>query len=153
MKQLDVGGGILCDFVVTLIFIAAVSAVCDPEIPAEKVVSGTVQKFGQLDVLINNAGDLIKRVNTSEYTDDYVDALLDLNVRQVVRFVREATVQMRQQQGGGKIINVSSIGARLGGAKGSVLYAATKGFISVATRGWAKELVEHRIRVKPFRLA
>src|SRR5262249_14657817 len=114
---------------------------------AARVVGETVAQFGGLDVIINNAGDLIKRVNTSDYTDDYIDSLLTLNVRQVVRFMREAARQMQRQQNGGVVINVSSIGARLGGAKGSVLYAATKGFISVATRGWAKELAEHKIRV------
>jgi 3-oxoacyl-[acyl-carrier protein] reductase len=113
---------------------------------AEYVVGEVVKSFGRLDVLINNAGALIKRTPVLEYTDEYLDAVLDLNVRQVVRFVREAAVQMRKQ-GGGSIINVSSIAARHGGGPGSVVYAAAKGFVSVATRGWAKELVKDRIRV------
>jgi 3-oxoacyl-[acyl-carrier protein] reductase len=113
---------------------------------AEYVVGEVVKSFGRLDVLINNAGALIKRTPVLEYTDDYLDAVLDLNVRQVVRFVREAAMQMRKQ-GGGSIINVSSIAARHGGGPGSVIYAAAKGFVSVATRGWAKELVKDRIRV------
>jgi len=113
---------------------------------AEYVVGEVVKSFGRLDVLINNAGALIKRTPVIEYTDEYLDAVLDLNVRQVVRFVREAAVQMRKQ-GGGSIINVSSIAARHGGGPGSVIYAAAKGFVSVATRGWAKELVKDRIRV------
>ena len=105
-----------------------------------------VKSFGRLDVLINNAGALIRRTPVLEYTDEYLDAVLDLNVRQVVRFVRQAAVQMRKQ-GGGSIINVASIAARNGGGPGSVIYAAAKGFVSVATRGWAKELVKDRIRV------
>lgn len=113
---------------------------------AEYVVGEVVKSFGRLDVLINNAGALIKRTPVLEYTDEYLDAVLDLNVRQVVRFVREAATQMRIQ-GGGSIINVSSIAARHGGGPGSVVYAAAKGFVSVATRGWAKELVKDRIRV------
>jgi len=113
---------------------------------AEYVVGEVVKTFGRLDVLINNAGALIKRTPVLEYTDEYVDAVLDLNVRQVVRFVRQAAVQMRKQ-GGGSIINVASIAARNGGGPGSVIYAAAKGFVSVATRGWAKELVKDRIRV------
>ncbi len=114
---------------------------------AHRVVAETVQRFGRLDVLVNNAGALIKRTPVTEYTDDFVAAVLDLNVVQVVRFVREAAVQMRRQGGGGAIINVSSIAARHGGGPGSVIYAAAKGFISTATRGWAKELVKDRIRV------
>jgi 3-oxoacyl-[acyl-carrier protein] reductase len=97
-------------------------------------------------VLVNNAGGLVKRTPIQDYTDDYLKAVLALNVDQVVRFVREGASRMRSQ-GGGAIINVSSIAARHGGGPGSVIYAAAKGFVSVATRGWAKELVKDRIRV------
>ncbi len=114
---------------------------------AAQVVAETVKAFGRLDVLINNAGALIKRTPVADYTDAYVDAVLELNVKQVVRFMREAAVQMRRQGGGGAIVNVSSIAARHGGGPGSVIYAAAKGFIATATRGWAKELVRDRIRV------
>jgi 3-oxoacyl-[acyl-carrier protein] reductase len=113
---------------------------------AGRLVARTVSAFGRLDVLINNAGALIRRSPVPEYTDEYLDALLDLNVKPVVRFVREGAVQMRKQ-GGGVIINLSSIAARHGGGPGSVLYAAAKGFVAVATRGWAKELARDRIRV------
>jgi 3-oxoacyl-[acyl-carrier protein] reductase len=114
---------------------------------AQRSVAETVKAFGRLDVLINNAGALIKRTPVADYTDDYVDAVLELNVKQVVRFMREAAVQMRRQGGGGAIVNVSSIAARHGGGPGSVIYAAAKGFVATATRGWAKELVRDRIRV------
>jgi 3-oxoacyl-[acyl-carrier protein] reductase len=54
---------------------------------------------------------------------------------------------MRRQGEGGAIINLSSIAARHGGGPGSVVYAAAKGFIATATRGWARELAKDRIRV------
>jgi 3-oxoacyl-[acyl-carrier protein] reductase len=117
-----------------------------PEAPAQ-ILRRTVEAFGRLDVLINNAGALIRRTPVADYTDEYLDALLDLNVKQIVRLVREGVVQMRAQGGGGSIINLSSIAARHGGGPGSVLYAATKGFVATATRGWAKELTQDRIRV------
>ena len=114
---------------------------------ADTVTAAAVEAFGRLDILVNNAGALIKRTPIADYTDAYLDAVLDLNVRSVVHFVRAAAVQMRKQGGGGSIINVSSIAARHGGGPGSVIYAAAKGFVSTATRGWAKELVKDRIRV------
>ncbi|KFG69866.1 SDR family NAD(P)-dependent oxidoreductase [Microvirga sp. BSC39] len=119
--------------------------VTEPE-AATRVVADTVEHFGRLDVLINNAGGLVKRTPVQDYTDEYVDAVLALNVNQVVRFVREGASHMRAQRSG-SIINVSSIAARHGGGPGSVIYAAAKGFISVATRGWAKELVKDGVRV------
>ncbi len=118
--------------------------VTEPE-AATQVVAKTVEHFGRLDVLVNNAGGLVGRTPIKDYSDEYVDAVLALNVGQVVRFVREGVSHMRAQ--GGSIINVSSIAARHGGGPGSVIYAAAKGFISVATRGWAKELVKDGIRV------
>jgi 3-oxoacyl-[acyl-carrier protein] reductase len=117
--------------------------VTEPE-AAARVVSETVEHFGRLNVLVNNAGGLVSRTPIKEYTDEYVAAVLALNVEQVVRFVREGVSHMRAQ--GGSIINVSSIAARHGGGPGSVIYAAAKGFISVATRGWAKELVKFHER-------
>jgi 3-oxoacyl-[acyl-carrier protein] reductase len=119
--------------------------VTDPD-AAARIIGRAVVEFGRIDVLINNAGALIKRTPVADYADDYLEAVLDLNVKQVVRFIREGAIQMRQQNGG-SIINVSSIAARNGGGPGSVLYAASKGFVSTATRGWARELAKDRIRV------
>jgi 3-oxoacyl-[acyl-carrier protein] reductase len=126
--------------------ILAPGDVTKPE-TAQALVEQTVAAFGRLDVLINNAGALVRRTPVAEYTDDFVDAVLDVNVRHVIRFMREGSAQMRKQGGGGAIINLSSIAARSGGGPGSVIYAAAKGFVAVATRGWAKELVKDGIRV------
>ena len=111
-----------------------------------RIVAETLAAFGRIDVLVNNAGGLIKRTPVAEYTDDFVAQVLTLNVHQVSWFVTEVVPIMRRQ-GGGNIINVSSIAARHGGGPGSIMYAASKGFVATATRGWAKELVNDRIRV------
>ena len=72
--------------------------------------------------------------------------VLDLNVRSVVAACRAAIPVMRRQ-GGGAIVNTSSIAARNGGGPGSGLYASSKAFVSNLTRGLAKELAKDRIRV------
>jgi 3-oxoacyl-[acyl-carrier protein] reductase len=65
---------------------------------------------------------------------------------QVCLFVHEVVPLMRKQ-GGGNIINVTSVAARHGGGAGAIIYAGAKGFISTVTHGWAKELAGDRIRV------
>ena len=88
----------------------------------------------------------MRRTKIEDYSEDFLHQVLDLNVIQVAMFMHEVVPAMRKQ-GGGNIINVSSIAARHGGGGGAIIYAGAKGFISTATRGWAKELVGDKIRV------
>jgi len=111
-----------------------------------RIVDETLAHFGRIDVLVNNAGGMLGRKTIDEYTEAHLQQVLTLNVTQVVLFVHEVAPVMRRQ-GGGVIINVSSIAARTGGAGGAILYAAAKGFISTATHGWARELAPDGIRV------
>ena len=110
------------------------------------VVTKTVQGMGRLDVLINNAGGLVQRAPVETITDELFDQVVHLNVRSALMCIGAAVLQMRKQ-GGGNIINVTSIAARHGGGPGAVLYAGSKGFVSTMTRGLAKELVKDKIRV------
>ena len=114
-------------------------------VPA-RIVADTVKHFGRIDVLINNAGGMLGRKWLGEMDDAHYDRVMDLNVWSVVAFMREVAPLMKAQ-GGGNIINVSSIAARHGGGGGSVLYASAKGFVSTFTKGMAKELIGANIRV------
>ena len=111
-----------------------------------RIVKETADRFGRIDVLVNNVGSLVRRTPVADYSIELLDDVLNINVRQLVWFVREVTPVMKSA-GGGVIINTTSIAARHGGGPGSVLYAAAKGFVSTATRGWARELAPDRIRV------
>jgi 3-oxoacyl-[acyl-carrier protein] reductase len=111
-----------------------------------RIVAETVAACGRIDVLINNAGGMIGRTKIEEYTDEYLHKVLTLNVTQVAMFMHEVIPVMRRR-GGGNVINVTSIAARHGGGGGAIIYAGAKGFISTATRGWAKEVVADNIRV------
>jgi 3-oxoacyl-[acyl-carrier protein] reductase len=105
-----------------------------------------VRALGGLDVLVNNAGGLVKRVPVAEIDDAFFDEIVDLNVRSVVAACSAAVPHMRKG-GQGNIINVSSIAARVGGGPGAAMYSSTKAFVSTFTRGLARELAQERIRV------
>jgi len=116
------------------------SAVC------KDLVDRIAQSFGRIDVLITNAGGLVQRAPVEQITDELFDQVLSLNVRSALACISAAVPHMRKQ-GGGNIINVTSVAARHGGGPGASLYAGSKGFISTMTRGLAKELVKDKIRV------
>jgi 3-oxoacyl-[acyl-carrier protein] reductase len=111
-----------------------------------RIVGETLQAFGRIDVLVNNAGGLVARTKIEDYTEAFLQQVLALNVIQVALFMHEVIPLMRRQKRG-NVINVSSIAARHGGGAGAIVYAGAKGFISAATKGWAKEVVGDGIRV------
>ena len=112
----------------------------------KRIVRETVQAFGRIDVLINNAGGMLGRVKIEDYTVEHINRVLSLNCTQIAVFMREVIPIMRKQKSG-NVINVTSIAARHGGGGGAILYAGAKGFVSTVTHGWAKEVVGDGIRV------
>ena len=112
---------------------------------ADDLVRRTTEAFGRLDVLVNNAGGMVARRPLGEIDDAFLDAVIDLNVRQLVHACRAGAAAMKAS--GGSIINVSSISARTGGSPGSSLYSGAKAFVATFTRSLARELASHNIRV------
>ena len=113
----------------------------------DRLIAETVARFGRLDVVINNAGDQISRVDIAETSDELFDRHVAVNIRPTFAACRAAVRQFRKQGKGGNIINVSSIAARTGGGGGSYIYAGAKGFISTFSRALAKEVAAQGIRV------
>ena len=118
--------------------------VADPKACA-RIVAETASRFGGLDGLINNAGLMLGRVHSLEASDEHLRAVIDLNAQSVIWVTRAALPWLERQ--GGFIINTTSIAALNGGAGGSAIYAAAKGFVSTITKGHAKELIGKKIRV------
>jgi 2-deoxy-D-gluconate 3-dehydrogenase len=111
---------------------------------AEALVSGCVEKMGGIDVLINCAG--INRVQLAEdLTEENWDAVLDINLKSLF-LVCQATGRVMINQGGGKIINISS-------QAGSVAipyraaYCSSKGGVDQLTRVLALEWAKYNITV------
>ena len=110
------------------------------------MVGEIADRYGRLDVLVNNAGSLIERRTLAEMTDDLWDRVMDVNLKSVY-LVSHAVLPLMKRQGRGRIVNMSSVAARNGGGPGSVAYATAKGGVSTLTRAMAKELVSENILV------
>ena len=110
------------------------------------LVESLRQKWGRIDVLVNNAGDLLARRTLADMTEDYWDQIMALNLKSVFLCVKAVWEEMASRRSG-CIINVTSIAGRNGGGPGAAAYAAAKGALLTYTKGLAKELAPYGIRV------
>ncbi len=101
-------------------------------------------KFGRIDVLVNNAGveynELIGMIS-----EEHMDKMFRVNVYGTINMI-QAVSRIMSRGGGGSIINISSM-VGLRGNKGQLVYSATKGAVIAATKSAAKELAMKNIRV------
>ena len=113
---------------------------------ADKIVSAAVERFGRVDVLVNNAGTFHTKPFT-EYTVEELDGFLGY-LRGTYVLSQEAVRQMRKQGDGGAIINISTILA-LNGVNGipSSAPIAAKGGITALTKNLSVELAADNIRI------
>ncbi|GMV80883.1 MAG: 3-oxoacyl-ACP reductase [Planctomycetota bacterium] len=102
------------------------------------------ERLGRVDVLFNNAGDMVARKPLPEVDAAYVRQVFDLNVLSTIIVTKDLLPLI---PAGGVILNMTSAAARNGGGLGSGIYAASKGAILTLTRGWATELAPRGIRV------
>jgi NAD(P)-dependent dehydrogenase (short-subunit alcohol dehydrogenase family) len=110
----------------------------------ERAVAGTIQAFGKIDILFNNAGVAIRK-NTADLTVDEWDLALDITLKGVYLMSHHAIPHMIEN-GGGSIINTGS-GWSLKGGPNAVAYCAAKGGVLNLTRAMAIDHGKHNIRV------
>jgi len=103
-------------------------------------------RWGRIDILVNNAGDLIARRTLADMNEDYWDQVMALNLKSAFLCVKAVWEEMAKRKSG-CIINVTSIAGRNGGGPGAAAYAAAKGGLLTYTKGLARELAPHGIRV------
>jgi NAD(P)-dependent dehydrogenase (short-subunit alcohol dehydrogenase family) len=122
--------------------VAAVQGdVADPD-TARRAVALAHERFGALDIVVNNAGRFLLKP-TVETTDDDWDELVRVNVRGAFLHCREALPAL-SEHGDGRIVNVASISGTIG-MPGQTAYCTTKGAIVQLTRQLA---IEHAPRVR-----
>lgn len=109
-----------------------------------RAVQVTVEQFGGLDILFNNAG-IIRRANVLETTEEEWDRVMAVNVKSIFLLSKYA-VPVMVAAGGGVIINTAS-GWGLVGGKDALSYCASKGAVVNMTRAMAIDHGPQRIRV------
>ncbi len=115
-----------------------------PETPRH-LVDQTLERFGRIDILINNAGT-IRRAPAAEYSDEDWAAVIEVNLSSVFRVSKLAGKQMIERGDGGKIVNIASLLSFQGGITVPA-YAASKGGVAQLTKALANEWAKHRINV------
>ncbi|CAE6724569.1 MAG: SDR family oxidoreductase [Nitrospira sp.] len=113
------------------------------ESQVEQLVAETVRRYQRLDILVNNAGIFGGRWIADTTTDEF-DEVMRTNVRGTFFCCRAGFAQMKQQ-GGGTIINMSSV-AGVQAWRGTGTYSASKHAIMALTKSLADEGREHRIK-------
>ncbi len=111
---------------------------------AKTLVDQTLERFGRIDILINNAGT-IRRTPAVDYSDEDWAAVIEVNLSSVFRLSKLAGKQMIES-GRGKIVNIASLLSFQGGITVPA-YAASKGGVVQLTKALANEWARHGINV------
>ena len=122
--------------------IAVEADLTDPKV-CKKVVEQTVEEFGKLDILVNNAAYQQHQEGLEDVTDEQWDHTFKTNIYAYFYMAKAALPHMRE---GSAIVNTGSI-TGLEGSKELLDYSATKGAINAFTKSLAQNLVEKGIRV------
>lgn len=104
------------------------------------------ERWNNLDVLINNAGDLVGRYRLEDVRMDFYRKVVAVNLDSNV-LVTRAMIPLLKRSGCASIVNLASLAERKGGHGGSIVYSMTKGAILTLTRALSVELAPYGIRV------
>jgi 2-deoxy-D-gluconate 3-dehydrogenase len=111
--------------------------------PIDRVLKETLEAFGRVDVLVNNAG-LIRRADAVDFSEADWDVVMNINLKTVFFMSQAVARQMIAQGDGGKIINIASMLSFQGGIR-VPSYTASKSGVAGLTKLMANEWAKHRI--------
>ncbi len=116
------------------------------EADASTMVEKTVEAFGGLDILINNAGSLVARKRLGEIETEFWHKVMDINLTSMMFVTRTAAPYLAKNENS-SIVNLASLAGRKGGHAGSLAYSTSKGAILTLTRALSSELGPNGTRV------
>jgi len=124
----------------------AVAGDLTKEADSNALVAKTIEAFGGLDILINNAGSLVARKMLSEMEAEFWHKVMDINMTSMMFVTRAAASHLAKNENS-SIVNLASLAGRKGGHPGSLVYSTSKGAILTFTRALSAELGPHGTRV------
>ena len=112
----------------------------------EALISDTVEKYGKLDILVNNAANVgLKDGKVDELTLEMWDAIFQSDLRGTFYTIKCALPYMKKNENGGSIVNIGSM-ASCGGDLGSTAYACAKAGVNLLTQSTALQYGKDNIR-------
>jgi 3-oxoacyl-[acyl-carrier protein] reductase len=111
----------------------------------DAAVKVAADKFGRLDIVVNNAGWTYRNKPLLELTEQEFDKVFNINVKSIYHMMN-AVVPLMRRQGGGCVINIGSTGG-IRPRPGLTWYNATKGAVNLVSKSLAVELAPDKIRV------
>jgi 2-deoxy-D-gluconate 3-dehydrogenase len=124
---------------------ASIKVDVSSEEDVQRMVAACQENFGSLDILVNNAG-IYPPAPVAQMTADQFEKVMHVNLRSVFLTTKYASEVMKRQ-GGGRIINITSIDALHPSMVGLAHYDASKHGVWGFTKNLALELAEHKIQV------
>ncbi|KIW50224.1 hypothetical protein PV05_11833 [Exophiala xenobiotica] len=119
------------------------------ESEVQEMVAAVVKEFGELNVMVANAGILVAK-SLFEVSVDEWDKVMAVNVRGVMLCYREAAKQMIKQGKGGKIVGACSTAGHRPSGGGVIAYGTSKWAVRGLTQATAMELGQHNINVNAY---
>ncbi|HCN09346.1 MAG TPA: hypothetical protein DIT01_15575 [Lentisphaeria bacterium] len=108
-------------------------------------VEATIQTFARIDILVNNAGiaepETVEGLSEADW-----DRTININLKGPFLF-SQAVISQMKKQGGGRIVNISSIAGKIGGICAGPAYAASKAGVMCLTKSFSKALAKFNILV------
>jgi len=123
------------------------AAVCDvtDESQAHGLIRKAEEEFGSVDILLNNAGVMLLS-NVSKSLSEEWRRMFDVNVMGLL-YATDAAIEVMRRQGGGHLVNVSSLAGRKVTRDSSGVYAGSKHAVHAISEGLRQELLQDNIRV------